>query len=137
MEEKNAKLALKRPPDKKWQLGGQGKVNVQLVWNDSFAERFSAIFMRGQTVLDELVISSLEPYMPLDTGNMIDSMRTSSIAGTGKIVVNTAYAGNVYYGRAIQGKNGALRGPYYFERMVADKKEYLQQSLAEEMGGKI
>lgn len=137
MKKNGAGLILEKPLDKRWEIGSGRTINVALKWNESFADKFTDIFLRGQTVLDQLVIDNLEEYMPFDTGEMIDSMKKASVPGTGTIVVNTAYAKEVYYGRAIQGKNGALRGPYYFERMLADKKEYLLQAVATEMGGKI
>lgn len=112
------------------------KNGISLRWNRGFAAQRNALLLRGQQQLDTAVTKALCPYMPRDSGRMMNSMFEATRPGSGVVVVNTSYARAVYYGRAVQGRNGPLRGPYYFNRMAAAYSETLRRRTAEEMGCK-
>lgn len=114
-----------------------GKVTARLEWNKDFGQRRTKDFQNAQVKFDLEVLKQMEPYMQLDTGAMIFSARLSTVPGTGEIIVNTPYASRVYHSKSAVGRaTGALRGPYYFQRMVADKREYLRRFAANAVGGK-
>lgn len=104
-----------------------GTVKAKLKWNEEFGKKKTAVFDRGQAIFDSEVMRQMTPYMQLVTGAMIHSMTLGTDVGSGEIRVITPYARSVYYSSAPVGRpTGPLRGPYYFERMKADKSNYLK-----------
>lgn len=79
--------------------------------------------------LANLAVQAVKPYMPYLTGAMSDSVRTKG----GKISVNVPYAHRRYF----EAKEVGLRGPKYFERMKADKRDYLLRCAAKCTGGRV
>lgn len=80
---------------------------------------------RTQKVIDSQFMAYLEPYMPKDTGTMIDLMFAQNQAGSGEINLNVNYADYVNTGISKSGKplnyQGApMRGANFTERMLAD-----------------
>lgn len=103
-----------------------GKVTSKLEWNPGFGASMTSNLRTAQAKVDITVMRLMEPYMQMLSGAMISSMRVSTDIGSGEIVVNTPYAAKVYYSNAPIGRQtGSLRGPKYFERMKADKKEQI------------
>lgn len=47
---------------------------------------------RTQKVIDSIFMGYLDKYMPMDSGQMITSMYTSTKVGSGEININTPYA---------------------------------------------
>ena len=87
----------------------------------------------AQQVVDSEVMRYMSPYMPLQTGMMIDSMLTHTNLGSGEVVVKTPYAKRrLKYAR----KNG-LRGPNYFERMKVDHLHDIGRVAEKITGGKF
>lgn len=114
-----------------------GEVAARIEWNPGFGANKTAVFQKGQAMMDSEVMRLMEPYMQLLTGAMIMSMRLSTTPGSGEVIVNTPYASRVYYTKSgIGRKTGPLRGPRYFDRMKADKKDQLRRTAAAAMGGK-
>lgn len=114
-----------------------GNTTARIEWSPSFGAKRTSDFNKGQKMLDEEIMKQMEPYMQMVSGAMIMSMRLSTTPGSGEIVVNTPYARKVYYSRSPVGRpTGALRGPYHFARMKADKKAYLRKFVAATVGGK-
>ncbi len=114
-----------------------GEVKARLIWNPGFGPRFTRNMQGGQAKLDMETMRLLEPYMQLITGAMIFSMRLATDVGSGLIRVRTPYARRVYYSRSKIGRpTGALRGPYYWTRMAADRAAYLRSFAAKVVGAK-
>lgn len=114
-----------------------GEIKARIEWNPDFGSNRTRQFRQGQKMFDSEVMRLMEPYMQMVTGAMIMSMRLSSTPGTGEVIVNTPYARRVYYSRSPVGRpTGALRGPYYFHRMKADKRDHLRRFAASATGGK-
>lgn len=80
---------------------------------------------RTQEVIDSSFMAYMEPYMPKDTGTMIDLMFAQNKPGKGEIDINVNYADYVNTGVSKSGKplnyQGApMRGANFVERMLAD-----------------
>lgn len=83
-----------------------------------------------------------EPYVPWDSGNLA---RTAQVLTDGVLYVQP-YAAVQYYTNAGHGKQGltkqsahnykCLRGAYWDKRMMADKGDELNKSIASFCGGK-
>ena len=80
---------------------------------------------RTQEVIDSSFMAYMEPYMPKDSGTMIDLMFAQNKPGKGEIDINVNYADYVNTGISKSGKplnyQGApMRGANFVERMLAD-----------------
>ena len=80
---------------------------------------------RTQEVIDSSFMAYMEPYMPKDSGTMIDLMFAQNKPGKGEIDINVPYADYVNTGISKSGKplnyQGApMRGANFVERMLAD-----------------
>lgn len=84
-----------------------------------------------QKKFDDEVMRVIEPYMPKDWGTMIESMPPATTPGSGRIIVNTPYA----HRRLLSARKNGLRGPDYFNRMKADKRDDLLRFAANLAGG--
>lgn len=108
--------------------------NVRLKFKSTFSDDKSELMQKAQILLDSETMRVLEPYMPLYSGMLIKSMIKSSTAGNGEIHVNTPYAAKVNYVSGVMGRNGTLRGRLFFDRMKADKLEYLKTFVSKSIG---
>lgn len=91
-----------------------------------------------QRFVDSEVIKLLEPYMPMDTGNLILSGTRGTKLGSGEVIYNAPYAAKQnYHGRAPgTSEKGPLRGNHPFDRMKADHKDDILRAAAKKAGGK-
>ena len=114
-----------------------GKIKAKMEVNPGYTRRMEKSFSATQRRIDNEVMRYMEPYMQMQTGAMIMSMRASTVTGSGEVIVNTPYARKVYYSSASVGRPaGPQRGPKYFERMKADKKEAILKAAKGESGAK-
>ncbi|MFV0351427.1 MAG: hypothetical protein ACK5JF_03835 [Oscillospiraceae bacterium] len=134
----NKKLVITTPKGEVFTIKSKnGTVQAQLVWNEDFGREWTSKYQSAQEKLDMEIMRLMEPYMQMDTGAMIMSMRLATQPGSGKIRVNTPYGRKVYYSKSSVGRTtGALRGPYYFHRMKTDNKDYLRNFAAQNVGAK-
>ncbi len=86
---------------------------------------------RVQKFIDSDTMRLMEPYMQLDTSQMIKSMYSSTDVGSGEVKVDTPYA----HMRLHHGPTKGLRGPNYFERMKADRLDEILDGAAKIAGG--
>ena len=86
---------------------------------------------KAQKYLDQEVIRTCAPYVPLDTGTLERSGKMSSDIGSGTVTWNTPYAKKQYY----EGKSKGLRGARWFDRAKADHAEDWQDGVAKILGG--
>ncbi len=86
---------------------------------------------RVQKFVDSEVMRQMEPYMPKQTGTMIESMVLATEVGSGEVVVNTPYAGKV----SKKARKNGQRGAQFFERFKADCKEDILRGASEISGG--
>lgn len=89
---------------------------------------------RTQKKIDEEVLKRSEKYIPMDTGELVDSGRRQTKVGQGQIIYDTPYAKSVYHTR--KNYNGApLRGAYWFDRMKTDNVDKIRDEAAKVSGG--
>lgn len=86
---------------------------------------------KAQKYLDQEVIRTCAPYVPLDTGTLERSGKMSSDIGSGTVTWNTPYAKKQYY----EGNSKGLRGALWFDRAKADHAEDWQDGVAKILGG--
>lgn len=96
-------------------------------WDLGLILRARGLEERGkvQQYIDSEVLRLNEPFVPRDTGALIQSGITNTDIGSGEVKYNTPYARRWYYMPAnFQG--APERGNYWFERM---KQQYRKQIL--------
>ena len=107
-----------------------------------------------QQYIDKRVVENLQPYVSFRTGAQEKSIKTGTVLGTGRIIINVPYAqfqagGKVMIGteshspwarygekKVVTAKNlkyhgGGKRGARPFERMKADKKNAILDEVTE------
>ena len=101
-----------------------GPINLGIKWDPNFETRTEAGFQRLQKEADGEFIRLVTPYVPLRTGALADSAKTSTVLGSGLIRHTTPYAAAQYYRLPCgQGVREDGRGPHWGERCVNDHKE--------------
>lgn len=86
-----------------------------------------------QKFLDKEVIKASEKYIPLDSGELIESSNATKL-GSGNIEYDADYAREVYYTQKNYG-GSPQRGAYWFERMKTDNLDELLKKAAKKSGG--
>lgn len=89
---------------------------------------------RGQVqkYFDTMVARNLQPYVSFKSGTQERSILTSLRAGSGEVHIDVDYAWIQAYSTRIRQRNpkDKKRGTRPFERMVADRKNFLLNELA-------
>ena len=67
-----------------------------------------------QQVIDSECLRLMDPYIPFDTGELIDNGVMNTVIGKGKIEYNSPYARNQYY---IPMEHAGQKCAYWFEVM--------------------
>lgn len=80
---------------------------------------------KAQQYVDSEVLRLSAPFIPKDTGALINSGITNTQIGSGEVKYNTPYARRWYYMPA-HFQEAPQRGNYWFERM---KQQYKEQIL--------
>ena len=96
--------------------------------NASYFQQMSNNFNKLQIFLDNMVINDLMSYVSFRDGHQASSIKTSSKAGSGEVMINVPYAGYQAYSPTIKKQNGK-RGTYPFERMRSDRIGYYANAL--------
>ncbi len=74
---------------------------------------------RVQQYIDAEVLKKCQPYVPMDTGELIRSGIRNTKIGSGEVIYDTPYARHWYYINA-QFQGADQRGRLWFERMKQD-----------------
>ena len=104
---------------------------------------------RAQQFIDNEVLRTSEPYVPMDIGALKQSGINGTVIGSGKLVYNSPYARYQYYGKLMVGKapktltnipleyhsGDSRRGAFWFERAKADHLEEWIRGTAQVVGG--
>lgn len=111
-----------------------GELTATLEWNPEFADHMNRRYAEGsplQIFIDETIMQGIQPYMPLLTGTMINSMILATTPGTGEIRVRTPYAKKQYFEGREPGESqtGPLRGRLYAPRWKADNWRTFMDSV--------
>lgn len=123
-------------------------------------ERGIQVTGRTQKYIDQEVIRLMDPYTPNLTGTMIKTAALGTKIGSGEVNQIAPYARYQYYGKlmvsSITGSawshgeskvltdidlvhnksRNHLAGPFWFERMKADKKEQILRGAQKVAGGR-
>ena len=75
-----------------------------------------------QQFVDKTVRDNLMAYVSFRTGKQEQSIKTGTVLGSGRVIINVPYAEYQAYSKRIKKRVGK-RGTYPFERMKADKKD--------------
>jgi hypothetical protein len=78
---------------------------------------------RTQKYIDGEVMRYMAPYMPFDTGSLIQSMINGTDVGSGIVSVNSPYAHYLHENPQFNFQGSPMRGGQFFPRMKADHKE--------------
>ncbi len=118
-------------------------IDLKLRFRPGFQAEMDKGFQKVQYAFSQHVATTLDPYVPLDTGTLKDSVNgAASDFKNGLLVYNTPYARRQYYlhelGTDLHGENH-LRGSYWGQRVIADHKDELIQfaknAARKELGG--
>ena len=86
-----------------------------------------------QRYVDSEVLRLCEPFIPRDTGELVNSGITNTIVGSGEVRWRTPYARRWYYMPAsFQG--APQKGNYWFERMKQQYKNKILEGAAKIAG---
>lgn len=89
---------------------------------------------RGQVqkYFDTMVAKNLQPYVSFKSGTQKRSILTSLVAGSGEVHIDVDYAWIQAYSTRIRKRDpkDKKRGTRPFERMVADKRDFMLNELA-------
>lgn len=102
-----------------------GQSEGTLQWNPNFGSNMSAKLQQAQNFIDTECLRLCEPFVPKDTGTLIQSGTINTQIGSGKVIYLTPYARRWYY-RSASFQEAPMRGNYWFERM---KQQYKEQIL--------
>jgi hypothetical protein len=91
---------------------------ASLTWNTNFQPKWQRKFTQSQIFVDSEVLRLSERFTPLLTGTLIKSGILGTKVGSGLVEWIAPYARWQYYSPRSPGSTtGALRGPFWFERM--------------------
>ena len=89
---------------------------------------------RVQQIIDSEVLRRCDPYVPKDTGQLIDSGIIATDIGSGEVEYETPYAAEQYYNKNLEHKG--KRTHHFFEVVKAAQKDDILKTAAEAAGGK-
>lgn len=93
---------------KSFEIDGKKVIKKRGLDNSGMAQQF----------IDSEVLRLCDPYVPKDTGALIQSGIINTKIGSGKLCYRTPYARRWYYMPA-DFQDAPMRGNYWFERMKA------------------
>ena len=87
--------------------------------------RFHPKYQKAQQFLDGEVLKDSAPYVPMRTGNLMNSGQLGTTIGSGEIVYNAPYARRMYYGTSLNfSKDKHPQAcAQWFEKAKANKKK--------------
>lgn len=138
----------------------QDKMEVNLAWKQVFGKDRTQRFKDAQSFVDSECIRLMVPYTPMLNGILMKSPVLGTAIGSGHIYYLSPYARYQYYGKlmvsSITGSSYAsmgekkvltnvdlvhqksrhpLAGPFWFERMKADKGGQILKGASKYAGG--
>jgi hypothetical protein len=138
----------------------QDKMQVQLAWKQTFGKDKTERFESAQKFVDSECMRLMVPYTPMLNGILMKSAALGTKIGSGHIYYLNPYARYQYYGKlmvssitgsafASAGEKKVLTsvdlvhntsrhqqaGPFWFDRMKADKAEQILRGAAKYSGG--
>lgn len=109
-----------------------GTVKAEIKWAPGFSAEKEAGFSDAQRFIDSECLRYCDPLTPRLTGTLIKSGILGTTIGSGELNYVAPYARRRYYEGVAKGQ----RGPKWFERMKASRKETLKKGAAKFINGK-
>ena len=94
-----------------------GEFRMHIEWKPGFDNELKQKFDNVQAIIDSEVLRLNNPYIPKDTGILIQSGIMNTEIGSGEVDYQTPYARKQYY---IPMEHEGQRTNYWFEQMKAD-----------------
>ena len=138
----------------------QDKMEVNLAWKQVFGKERTQRFKDAQSFVDSECIRLMVPYTPMLNGILMKSPVLGTAIGNGHIYYLSPYARYQYYGKLMvssitgsayasmgeskvltntdlvhQKSRHPLAGPFWFERMKAEKGAQILRGAAKYAGG--
>jgi hypothetical protein len=88
-----------------------------------------------QKFIDSECLRLTAPFVPKDTGALIESGTINTKIGSGEVIYNTPYARRWYYMPA-QFQGAPQRGNYWFTRMAQQYRSQILEGAAKKAGAK-
>lgn len=111
-----------------------GDFKMRVEWNPGFEDYMERKLDSVQKVIDSEVMRLNDPYVPKDTGILIQSGIMHTELGSGEVIYNTPYARRQYY-IPMEHKEGK-RCAYWFEQMKnSGGKEKILNAARKAVGG--
>lgn len=104
-------------------IGPNGK--AELKFNTNFQPKWQKRYSEAQKFVDSEVLRLCNPLTPFRTGMLIKSGILGTEIGSGTVSWIAPYARRQYYTKRKHPSADPNRGPYWFERMKAQWKQYL------------
>lgn len=73
-----------------------------VIHTEACLNRFAPKYQRAQKFLDNEVLKDSAPFVPMRTGNLMNSGNTGTVLGSGEVIYNAPYARAMYYGTHIK-----------------------------------
>lgn len=111
-------------------------LDIKLKWNNP-AGRLDANLIRAQKFVDSETLRLSAPYMPLQTGNLINSGIRGTVIGSGLVMWNAVYAHKQYHQTARSRPYDANRGSHWVDRMKIDHLDEIVDGANAVLGGRL
>lgn len=110
----------------------QAEINIDK-YGDILKRRGLEESGRVQQIIDSEVLRRCDPYVPKDTGMLIDSGIIATDIGSGEVKYETPYAKAQYYTKSFS--HSGKRTHHFFEVVKAEQKDDILKTAAEAAGG--
>lgn len=74
------------------------KIHIKFYNQAATAARLESCTQRAQKWLDNEVLKDCQPYVPMRSGNLMNSGISGTTLGSGEVIYNAPYAHRMYYG---------------------------------------
>ena len=112
-----------------------GKMTAKLEWNQGFGPQATASFNKAQAYVDSEVLRLDAPYMPRNTGFMIQSGTLGTVIGSGEVNYIAPYSAK-QYDTITSRSYDAQRGGQWIDRMKIDHKDGILRGAKRVAGSK-
>lgn len=115
-------------------INDSGGVTAELEWKSGFGQQSTEAFGKAQQFVDSEVLRCTAPYMPKQTGMLIQSGDLGTVIGSGEVTYIAPYAA-AQLRTAPTRHYDARRGGNFFERMKIDHKDSILRGAKKLTGG--
>lgn len=116
---------------------GKAQLRFNVTWRKDFRARWQSRYDESQMYVDSEVLRLSEPFTPLLTSMLIKSGKLGTVIGSGLVAWIAPYAKKQYYSsRAPGSQTGPLRGPHWFDRMIAVNRNRIISGARRIAGGR-